>query len=351
MKKNGAIIKVGLSSFGKSGRLFHAPFIHLHPGFELCKVWERTKDLSRRHYPYVEVVRRYEELLDDPEIDLIVVNTPNHTHYDLTKRALQAGKHVVVEKPITHEPAEAVELIETAERNGNVLSVYQNRRWDGDFMTVRHIIENRLVGNIVEYESHFDRFRNFLDMKKWKEQKEVGAGVLFDLGSHMIDQALVLFGLPAAVSADIRAFREGANHDDYYNLRLHYPDVAVILKGGFHVREPLPRYIVNGDMGGFVKYGVDPQEQALDEDRLPNTPNWGHDPEENWGILNTDIEGLHFRGRIETLPGNYMEYYKNLYDALTGNAALEVPGRAGLDVIRVIHAAYESSRRQEVVKL
>ena len=349
MKSNSSVINVGLSSFGLSGRVFHAPFITNHSGFSLKKVLERTKNLSRRYYTEVEIVRDFNDLINDPEIDLIVVNTPDFTHYEFAQKALSAGKHVIIEKPLTHDLREGEKLVELGEKTNQIFSVFQNRRWDGDFQTVQKIIEHKMLGNIVEFESHFDRFRNYIK-EGWKEQKETGSGVTHDLGSHTIDQALYLFGQPQAVSADIRKFRKNTPVDDYYNLRLVYDDVAVILKGGYHVRESLPRYIINGDQGAFVKYGLDTQEAALDNDQSPMETNFGHEPEETWGTLNTQINGMHFRGKIETLPGYYMGYYDNIYNAINGKEKVAVPARDGLNVIRLINAAFRSSENNSIVQ-
>ncbi len=243
-------------------------------------------------------------LFSDPAIDLVLVNTPDHTHYDFARRALEAGKHVVVEKPFVLDVKEGEALIELASKKKKVLTVFQNRRWEGDFLTVRSIIDQKMLGRLVEYEAHFDRFRNFI-RDSWKEKADNNTGTLYNLGSHLIDQALVLFGMPSGVYADIRKQRTGSQVDDLFDLSLYYPDVKVTLKGSYLVREQGPRFLVHGTEGSFVKYGADPQEEALNEGRFPDEPGWGTEPEDKWGILNTSIGGLHFRGKIETVAGCY----------------------------------------------
>jgi predicted dehydrogenase len=344
-------IQTALASFGLSGQVFHAPFVDAHPRFNLNKVWERTKKRSASHYPHAEIVRRYEEMIQDPDIELVVVNTPDNTHYDYCKQALQAGKHVVVEKPFTLTTREGIELTGLARKHKRLLAVFQNRRWDGDFMTVQKVLDSGMLGRLVEFEAHFDRFKNQVDPDKWREQPGPGTGNIYDLGSHMIDQALVLFGWPQSVTADLRIQRTGGKVNDYFNIRLHHEGVVVTVKGGFLVREPGPRYILHGSEGSFIKYGIDPQEEALRKGHKPDEPRWGEENPQNWGTLNTQMNGLHYRGKIETLPGNYMGFYENLYRALRYGEKLSVPAEEGLNVIRIIEAAKESSESNRVVEI
>jgi predicted dehydrogenase len=344
-------IQTGIASYGLSGQVFHAPFLATNPGFTIKKVWERTKSLSVQRYPHVEIVRKYEEMLNDTDIELIIVNTPDKTHYELCKKALEAGKHVVVEKPFTLNIREGEELIELARNKNLILSVYQNRRWDGDFLTVRKVLDQQLVGKVVEYEAHFDRFKNFVDKTKWREQASSNPGLIFDLGTHMIDQALVLFGMPVYVNADLRVQRPGGEVNDYFNIKMHYPETVVTVKGGLLVRERGPRYIIHGTEGSFLKYSVDPQEQKLMDGHLPEGPDWGKEDPENWGILNTEINGLHHYGRIETLPGNYHDYFNNIYYALRKGEKLAVPAEEGLNVIRVIEASLQSNEENKAVEV
>lgn len=345
------IIQTGVASYGLSGQVFHAPFLDTNAGFNIKKVWERTKNLSVQRYPHVEIVRNYEELLNDKDIELIIVNTPDTTHYDYCKQALEAGKHVVVEKPFTLNSQEGEELTKLAESKNLVLSVYQNRRWDGDFLTVQKILNEQLLGKVVEYEAHFDRFKNFVDPGKWKEQASSFPGLVYDLGAHMIDQALVLFGMPSSVTADLRTQRPGGEVNDYFNVKFNFPETVVTVKGGFLVREQGPRYIIHGTEGSFLKWGVDPQEQDLIDGFLPEGPDWGKENKENWGILNTQLNGLHYHGKIETLPGNYHGYFDNIYYAIRKGEPLDVPAEQGLNVIKVIEASLQSNEENRAVEL
>jgi len=264
---------------------------------------------------------------------------------------LQAGKHVLVEKPFTLTTREGIELTGLARKHKRLLAVFQNRRWDGDFMTVRRLIDQGLLGRLVEFEAHFDRFKNQVEPDKWREQPGPGTGNIYDLGAHMIDQALVLFGWPESVTADLRIQRREGKVNDYFNIRLNHHKVVVSVKGGFMVREPGPRYILHGTEGSFIKYGIDPQEEALRKGHRPDEPGWGQEEENYWGTLNTQIQNLHFRGKIETLPGNYMGFFENLHDAIRHGNKLAVPAEEGLNVIRIIEAAKESSEGNRVVQM
>jgi scyllo-inositol 2-dehydrogenase (NADP+) len=334
-------IRVGMLSYGMSGKVFHAPLLHVSQGFTMTKVMQRTSDSALERFPYVKIVREADEILLDPDIDLVLVNTPDHTHYDFARRALEAGKHVVVEKPFVLDIHEGEELVELSRRKGKILTVFQNRRWEGDFLTIRKIIDNGLLGRLVEYEAHFDRFRNFI-RDSWKEKPENKTGTLYNLGSHLVDQAIVLFGMPEAVYADIRKQRTGALVDDLFDLNLLYPAVKVTLKSSYLIREPGPRYMLHGTEGSFVKYGADPQEEALTKGHFPNEPDWGKENEDNWGILNTTVNDLHFRGPVETLPGCYQEFYNALYESLVKGREPAVNPLDSLNGIRIIQAAYRS---------
>ncbi len=342
------VIHVGILSYGMSGKVFHAPLLHVNPGFVISKIMQRTSNDALEQYPSVEIVRNIDDILHDPVIDVVLVNTPDHTHYDFAARALEAGKHVVVEKPFVLEVKDGESLIEIAAKKKKVLTVFQSRRWEGDFLTIRSIINQKLLGRLVEYEAHFDRFRNFI-RDSWKEKADNKTGTLYNLGSHLIDQALVLFGMPSGVYADIRKQRTGGQVDDLFDLSLYYPDVKVTLKGSYLVREQGPRFLIHGTEGSFVKYGADPQEEALTAGRYPNEAGWGTEPEEKWGILNTTVGGLHYRGRIETLPGCYHQFYNELYETLTSGKEIAVNPRDSLNGIKVILAAYESSRTHMAV--
>jgi scyllo-inositol 2-dehydrogenase (NADP+) len=335
-------IGVGLASYGMSGEVFHAPLLSAHPGFKIISILERSRNLSRERYPEAKVVRNYHELLADESIELVIVNTPDRFHYEMAREALAVGKDVILEKPFVLDSRKGDELISMAADRGCLLSVFQNRRWDGDFLTIRDILDKGLLGRLVEYEAHFDRYRNFLQENTWKEDPASGTGTLYNLGSHLIDQALVLFGRPEYITADIRVQRTGGKVDDAFTLWLAYPGVKVTLKASYLVREPGPRYLLHGTEGSFLKYGIDPQEEALKNGELPGGPGWGREPEKEWGRLNTTIGP--YNGPYETLPGNYGAFYDNIYQVLTVQSDPAVTAAQANLVIRVIEAAFESNR-------
>jgi predicted dehydrogenase len=343
------VINVGLVGYGLAGRVFHAPVIQSLANLRLKKVVERHTDDSSKRYPEVEVVRDVADLLKDEEIDLVVITTPNTTHFKYARESLLAGKHVVVEKPFTTTSAEALELIDLARRQNRIISVHQNRRWDGDFQTVKRLLDQKLLGRLVEYESHFDRFRNYYQPGSWREEDTPGSGILFDLGSHLIDQAYILFGLPQMIMADIRVQRDFARTADNFELNLYYERLKVTLKAGMLVREPGPRFILHGTEGSFVKYGLDVQEEALKQGLTPAAPKWGEEPEEKWGTLNTQVGELHLKARIETIPGRYQAYYQNVIEAIQGEAELIVKPEEAMNTIRIIELAMESSQKRAAI--
>lgn len=350
MKKN---INVGLIGFGMAGRVFHAPFIANVPGLHLKKIRETKQDnieIINTFYPDAEIVNDSQAILQDETIDFVVVGSPNATHFALAKEALQAGKHVLVDKPFTVTTAEADELIQLANQKQKVLTVFQNRRWDSDYKTVQKVVESKVLGNLVEYGAYYDRFRNFIKEDTWKEENLPGSGLLYDLGSHLIDQALYLFDLPEAVTADIRVQRQGSNIVDYFELILHYPQLKAILKSGMLVREPGPHFVLHGDQGAYVKYGMDVQEEELKQNRHPKgNAAWGIEPEEQWGVLNTDINGLHFKGKIESEAGDYTGLYRNVYRVILGEEELIVKPEQARNTIRIIELALQSNEEQRTV--
>jgi len=337
-------IVCGICSFGMSGRVFHGPLIKAHPGFELKTVMERSTENSRLLFPEVKIVRSYNEIIEDQEIDLVIVNLPDHLHEDFCRKALEAGKNVVVEKPFTLDSNSGEQLLKLASEKGRVLSVFQNRRWDSDFLTIQAILKEGLLGRIVEFESHFDRFRPDPPAGTWKEDENLGTGLIYNLGSHLIDQALVLFGWPERVYADIQRLREKTKIDDYFNIVLYYPGLRVILKSSYLARQPAAKFIIHGDKGSFIKSGQDPQEERLSRGWNAGDPEIGMEPEEYHGRIYTGETGNN--GRVYgSLPGNYLKYYDGVYKALSGDENAAVSANEGLDVIRIIEAARESSSK------
>lgn len=345
-------IRVGLVGFGMSGRVFHAPFLHSLPQFKLTAVVERHRNEAEKRYPYIQTERSLEALLMRNDIDLVVITTPNETHFPYALEALSAGKHVVLEKPFANNSQEAAHLVEAGRLSQKVFSVYQNRRYVGDFKTIRQIQAKGLLGPIHEYICHFDRFRDVPKPDKaWREEARPGSGVFFDLGPHLIDQALCLFGLPLFITGFIKHQRGFAVVDDYFDLRLDYPDgLSVILKSGMLVREMGPRYAVHGHLGSYLKYGDDPQEEFLKAGTMPIGDDWGKEPISQQGILHTIIDGQLVRKTFPTIAGNYGEYYTNLYKTIVHNAPLHEKPEHGFNTIRLIELALESNATKKSVK-
>lgn len=343
-------IKTALLSYGMSGKVFHAPFLEVHPRFELMGAWERSKKNIQKDYPGVKSYSTLEELLAD-DADLVIVNTPVDTHFEYAKQALQAGKHTLIEKAFTTTAAQAQELRDIAREKGLKLAVYQNRRWDSDFKTVKEVLDENLLGEIIEAEIHFDRYNPSLSPKAHKETGKPGAGILWDLGSHIIDQALCLFGVPEAVFADMRITRENSVTEDWMEASLYYPDKRVRLQAGFFMREPLPAYILYGRKGTFLKSRGDIQEDVLKTGKKPGTGGWGIEPEEKSGILHTEKHGEVYRGHIPTKPGNYYEFFELLYQSVTMDKKEPVTADEGVNVMKVIDAALLSSKEKKVVQL
>jgi len=342
-------IKTALLSFGMSGKLFHAPFIQVHPGFQLAGAWERSKQIIQEFYPGVTSYPSLEALLADESVDLVIVNTPTGTHFQYAKQALLAGKNIIVEKAFTTNVAEAVELKNIAEKVNKKISVYQNRRWDSDFKTVKKIITEGWLGELVEAEIRFDRFKPELSPKPHKEIQGPGSGILKDLGSHIIDSAICLFGFPGAVFADIRITRPDSVVDDWFDILFYYEKLRVRLKGGVFVRESLPGFIIHGSKGSFLKNRTDVQETDLLAGKIPNTTDWGTEPVSEQGLLHTEREGNIIREKVQSLQGNYYDYYDGVYKALTENKPMPVTADDGINVMRIIESAIQSCNEKKVI--
>jgi scyllo-inositol 2-dehydrogenase (NADP+) len=353
-------INVGLIGFGFAGSTFHAPIIDGVQDLHLAAILQRNGDSAAQAYPEARVVRSLPEMLALNTISLIVVATPNDSHAPIARECLLAGRDVVIDKPFALTHAEAAELAKLAEQRGRLLSVYQNRRWDGDFKTLQKLVAAGDLGRVVTYESHFDRFRPKLRAGAWREQDGPGTGVLFDLGPHLIDQALVLFGPPEAVSADVRLERDGALADDAFDITLHYPRLRAYLRATMLASRPGPHFVVHGTRASYVKFGLDPQEDALKRGERPKlAQDWGTEPTSAWGTLTLGPVGAPSgRGipahaseerKVPTALGDYRGYYENVRDAILGKAALAVTPAMALRVMRVIELANQSSRERRVV--
>ncbi len=344
-------VKTALASFGMSGQVFHGPSLKVNPGFEVVRILERSKNLSAGLFPKALITRSYAEIIQDPEVELVVVNTPDPYHYEMARQALLAGKHIVVEKPVTQKSDQAEALLALARERELLFTVYQNRRWDGDFLTVKKVLEQGKLGRLIEFESHYDRFRTIITPDTWKEEGDEYTGVLYNLGSHMVDQVVVLFGKPQAVTAHLKIVRTGGKVTDYYDIRLEYNGFSAILKCSYLVKNPGPRYSIYGDSGAFHKWGIDPQEELLKAGTLPQGDNWGKEPEKDWGILVYETNGTHFTEKVETLPGNYHAFYDNVYDVLRNDAELQVKPEGAIEVLKILEACLISNREKRTVFL
>lgn len=342
-------IKTAICSFGMSGQVFHAPFIHAHPGFQFYAVWERSKRLAQERYPGVLSYSSLDAMLADPEVELVIVNTPNYLHYEHARAALNAGKHVIVEKPFTVSSAEGIELKQLAESKGLLLSVYHNRRFDSDYSIVKQVAESGWLGEIYEAEFHYDRFKEELSYKKHKEEKGPGTGALYDLGSHLIDQALTLFGLPEKIWADIQILRKDSVVDDYFELVLFYGKRRVRLKCSYLIRESVPAYALHGRLGSFLKSKSDVQEAMLQKGLRPDSPDWGVEAPCEWGLLHTEKEGRVVKEFLPSPAGNYMGYFDAIYKAMRENGSNPVPAQDAVNIIRVIETAFTSAAEGRVV--
>jgi len=342
-------IGVGLAAYGMSGRVFHVPLLSAHRRFRLCRVLRRSSTEPLPLLPGVPLAQSVDELLKDDRVQVVVVNTPDASHFPLAKLSLEAGKHVVVEKPFTQTSEQARELIAIARRERKLLTVFQNRRWDGDFLTVQQVIHGEMLGRLVDYESHWDRYRNFIQPNTWKENADSASGLLQNLGSHLIDHALTLFGWPEAVTAHLRTVRTGGSVVDWYNVRLHYPAVGVLLSSSYLAREPAPRFVLHGTLGSFVKNGLDPQEAALAAGAVPGSADWGTEPDESWGLIS--LESTQEKKKVPTLAGNYLAFYDNLYEAIERSAKVAVDPEEAARVIEIIEAAQRSNNARKTVCL
>ncbi len=340
-------IGVGLVGYGLAGSSLHGPLITAEPRLQLRAVV--TSDPDRvRDLPGVPVVPTVAALFDDPAVELVVVAVPNAAHHDVARTALEAGRHVVVDKPFTVTTAEADALVALADARGLRLSVFHQRRWDADHLTVRRCVDEGLLGRVTTYLARYDRFRPG-SPARWTEEDRPGAGVLYDLGAHLVDQALCLFGTPRTVSADLGTQRGGHAAVDYAHVVLGYGDLRAILHAGSLVRAPGPRFEVHGDRGSFVKDGMDVQIAALLAGGRPGDPGWGEEPPARHGTLTTDLAGLASTGRLASVPGSYQVFYREMAAAVRGEGAVPVPPQQARDVIRVIESATASSRDGRVV--
>ncbi len=351
-------IGVAVIGFGLAGRVFHAPFVSAVPGLRLEAIVQRRGDEAAEAYPAsttgVRVLRSVEEALGDRAVQMVVVGTPNETHFDLAKQALEAGKHVVIDKPFADTSGGARELIELAKAKGLVLAPFHNRRWDGDFLTVRKILGEGVLGRVVTFESHFDRFRPVQRAGTWKESASKANGLLMDLGPHLVDQALALFGVPKTILASVRKDRDVTDIEDAFDITLEYERLRVYCRSTMLAAENAPRFLIHGTRGSFRKWGLDPQEPTLVAGgRVPRMGEgeWLAEDESAWGetAIAPDPEQPDrlLRTRVKTEPGDYRGFYASVRDAVLGKAELPVSAEDGFRVVKLLEMARESSREGE----
>jgi predicted dehydrogenase len=319
--------------------------------FELTAVAERHARKAADRYPHIKSYSSVANMLSDENLELVVVNTPNITHYGYAKKALLAEKHVVVEKPFTATSEQAKELINLAEKYGKLLAVFQNRRWDSDFLAVQQVVKGQRLGKLIEAEFHYDRYRMELSPKKHKEKADPGVGLIYDLGPHLIDQAITLFGKPQGVFARIQHHRPGSLVDDYFMIHLLYPDFNCTLKSSLLIRESIPAFVLHGTNGSFQKPRADVQEADLKKGRSPCTSDWGKEPDTEKGLLHTEENGVKVREYLSSPRGCYQNFYHGIYHSLRKNAVSPVLLEDSLLNIQIIEAALESQKNTAVVAL
>jgi len=331
-------LKLGLMGYGFAGATFHAPVIARSGRTELAVIATSQAERARADYPDTDIVADFDALIACADIGCIVIATPNDTHFGLARRALDAGKHVVVDKPVTLSGADAQTLARLAAQRGLLFAPFHNRRWDGDFMTLRQLIADGALGRVTHFESHFDRFRPRIP-QRWREEAAHGGGLLFDLGPHLIDQALALFGAPQSLSATVRQQRDKAQVPDYVHLQLHYADKEVVLHASALSALPPPRFTVHGTRGSYLINGLDVQEDQLKAGLRPGDAGFGKNPP-GWS-RQVDGDRDH-QGEHATLDGDYAGFYRALGDTLLDGKAFPVSAQDAVDVMTIIDLALRS---------
>lgn len=344
------MIRVGMVGYGMAGRVFHAPLISSVDGLELAAVVERNSNHAVERYPGITTYRSVDELLADGSIKLVVVATPNSTHYPIALQALEAAKSVVVDKPMALKSDEIAQLAGLAGGIKVHCIPFHNRRWDNDFLTIHQLLNERFLGRLVHFESNFDRWRPGLSSRAWKEDSDEG-GLLLDIGTHLVDQALTLFGEPSAVGAEVGRERLGEGATDSFTVRLfYYTGFSVTLSANLLSYLPRPRFHIRGAKGNFWKWGLDPQEEALNRITRISDPHWGEEPSTKWGTMAVDIDGGMVTRPITTLPGDYRNFYAGVRDALLSNAEPPVKASEAWRVARVLEWAEESAEQKRDIE-
>lgn len=343
------MLNIALCSYGMSGKVFHAPLISAEPQLKLHSILQRSGNSALQDYPAVKLVKTFEELLGDAELDVIVINTPNEHHFPMTKAALLAGKHVVVEKPFTLSLSEGQELIGLAQQQQKMIAVFHNKRLETDHLTVAKILREGALGRVVEIEWHYDRYRHAVTHKAWKENDLPGAGTWWDLGVHMLDSMLNLLGRPQAVNADMRSLRRAQGSTDYFNVCFHYPDMRVLLRSSTYVSEKGATVSLHGDKGSFLKFGQDVQEQQLMKGIKPGDDHWAIHGDDNHGVLHLQTDSGSERRQVASEQGRYELFYRNIANAIQGKDTLRFGAQQALLAVEMLLAADESNRLQKTI--
>lgn len=331
-------IRTGLIGYGSVAEKMHAPLISACPDLDFVAIVERNGNRCEEKFPNVRTFRSLDELLDADFVDLVCITTPNEFHFPMAKQCLLAGKHVVVDKPVTVFSYETEELEQIAKEKNLTCSVFHNRRYDGDFRTLQKLVAEQTLGNLVYLESHFDRFRPQVS-ENWREKNVPGNGITYDLGSHLIDQVVLLFGKPEAIYADIQKQRKNAVADDFFDISLFYPAFKARVTAGVLVNVPTPKFLLLGEKGSYQKFFLDVQEQAFKDGLKPEGEHWGVEPEERWGRLFLENETVPY----PTINGDYRIFYQNVADAILKHTPLQVTLPQTISVLKIIEAAFRSS--------
>ncbi|WP_028868667.1 oxidoreductase [Psychromonas arctica] len=345
---NNSLIKTAIVGYGFSAKTFHLPFIDTLSEFDVTAISSSQVDTVEQDWPKVQHYLTAEEMICNTDAQLVIITAPNNVHFSLAKLALENNKHVILEKPFVTKITDGNTLISLAKEKGLLLSIYHNRRWDGDFLTVKKLIEEKTLGQIKHFESHFDRFRPVV-RQRWRENSQDGGGILFDLGPHLIDQALQLFGLPDAITAHCKITREGSSNIDYFNLTLHYPDKLASLSASLFSAGPNLRFNIQGDQGTYRKLGLDPQEDLLKAGIRPDGEHWNNESVEQYGTLYTEDALV----AVKTELGGYQHFYQGIAHAINNAGQVPVSAEDALWNIRLIELAMESERlgKKMAVKL
>lgn len=344
-----AVITVGIAGYGLSGSVFHGPFLKAHPGFHVKRIISSRKEAAI-DFPDAQISSDFQTLILDPEIDLIIICTPHFLHFQQASAAMKAGKHVVIEKPVSTKSSEIEQLIHISRENGVQLFPYHNRRWDSDFLTIKKLIANNTLGHIHTFESRMERYNPGISRAAWRFNPDDGGGTLFDLGPHLVDQAIDLFGQPKAVQA-LLSDQRGSGTNDAFNITLLYPKLNVRLKASLLCIDPVLRYIIHGTDGSFLKPGFDMQESRLRAGGSPDDAGFGDEPDAWSGKLVMMKEKKISEEFIPSLTGNYMYFYDNVFSCLRSGEKAEIsPENAFLNV-KILEIALKSHELGRIIDL